>query len=169
MCCFYLLSSSIHFLFTLTQIKGLILWLVSLWLRINGAFKHYSKNSWLGCCYTYLYVLIRAPKHACATFQSAGPVVFRYRPQVRLVLLPHAVPQCRRPQCRGMVLFAAQLMPPGMHRHIWPGAMQRRLAVEAFVACAFYRHIWLRQISAWLDPGKIHITCAWSDTKTTRR
>lgn len=49
---------------------------------------------------------------------------------------------------------SSQLMPPGMQHHIWPGAMQRRLVVEA-LWLAFYPHIWLHKISVLgRTPGK---------------
>lgn len=57
-------------------------------------------------------------------------------------------------------------MPRGMQHHIWPGAMQRRLVVEA-LWLAFYQHIWLQQISVLLDPGKKHVTWPYRSTKTT--
>lgn len=53
-------------------------------------------------------------------------------------------------------------MPPGKQHHIWPGAMQRRLVVEA-LWLAFYQHIWLHKISVLVDPRKIHIM--WSTEK----
>lgn len=95
---------------------------------------------------------------------------FDDRPELWLVVFPYTVPLSCCLQSRSIVLFGAQqssqLMPPGMQRHICPGAMQRRLLVAA-LWLAFYKHIWLRKISVLLDPRKIHITCTSRNTKTT--
>lgn len=102
----------------------------------------------------------------CFPFESTVLVVLHDSRQVWLVLLPYTIPLFSCLQSRNLVLFGArqssQLMPPGKQHHIWPGAMQRRLVVEA-LWLAIYQHIWLHKISVLLDPRKIHIT--WSTQK----
>lgn len=70
-------------------------------------------------------------------------------------------------RCSGSLGKAALLMPPGTRHHISPGAVQRRLAVEALWH-AFYQHIWLRKISVLLDPRKMHIICTLKKRTLTR-
>lgn len=158
----------LNFLFPDSQKKSLILWLVSFDEEATPLLSLVIEliPSHITCARKTLrtnnLLVIIVPEHTCITFERTIPVVSHDRPQVWLVLVSHTVLLCCCLRSRSMVLFGAQqsslLMPPGMQQHIWPGAMQRRLVVEA-LWLAFYQHIWLRKISVWLDPRKTNIPC----------